>query len=98
MIEKKKQVFEFEFPVLQIVLLSLADILGDGSVKPADLVRGPDWLIGFKGNELQRLTRRVKFHGEKLKTLYPAKYHNIQKRIFFLYKKYNKKRGKRVGH
>lgn len=73
------------------------DILGDGSVKPVDLIHGPDWLIGFKGNELQRLVRRVNFHGDKLKLLYPHKYHNIQKRIFFLYKKYNIKRGKRVG-
>ncbi|XP_076451688.1 uncharacterized protein LOC143287526 [Babylonia areolata] len=73
------------------------DILGDRSVKPVDLINGPDWLIGFKGNELQRLVRRLNFHGEKLKLLYPHKYHNIQKRIFFLYKKYNRKRGKRVG-
>ena len=66
-------------------------------MKPVDLIKGPDWLIGFKGNELQRLKRRLKFHGEKLKALYPAKYHTIQKRVFFLYKKYNKKRGKRTG-
>ncbi|KAK7093991.1 large ribosomal subunit protein mL51-like [Littorina saxatilis] len=72
------------------------DILGDGSIKPADLIRGPDWLIGFKGNELQRLKRRLMFHGERLRHLYPAKYNNIQKRIFFLYKKYNQKRGRRV--
>ncbi|KAL8587317.1 hypothetical protein ACOMHN_045564 [Nucella lapillus] len=73
------------------------DILGDGSIKPVDLIHGPDWLIGFKGNELQRLVRRLNFHGDKLKLLYPHKYDDIQKRVFFLHKKYNKKRGKRVG-
>lgn len=73
------------------------DILGDGSINPVDLIRGPDWLIGYKGNELQRLVRRLNFQGDKLKLLYPHKYNDIQKRIFFLYKKYNRRRGKRVG-
>jgi large subunit ribosomal protein L51 len=71
--------------------------LGDGSVTPMDLIRGPPWLIGFRGNELQRLSRQLKFEGEKLAHLYPARYHNIKKRVFFLYKKYNQRRGKRVG-
>ena len=31
------------------------DILGDGDICPVDLIRGPPWLIGFKGNELQRI-------------------------------------------
>merc|ERR1719334_2193220 len=27
------------------------DILGDGDIHPADLIKGPRWLIAFKGNE-----------------------------------------------
>lgn len=73
------------------------DILGDGSLTPIDMIKGPPWLIGFSGNELQRLARRLKFQGEKLAHWYPAKYHRIKKRVFFLYKKYNKRRGKRAG-
>ncbi|KAK7481416.1 hypothetical protein BaRGS_00027372 [Batillaria attramentaria] len=72
------------------------DILGDGSLTPSDLLHGPDWLIGFKGNELQRLSRRMKFEGHKLSILYPSQYRNMKKRIWFLYKKYNRKRGKRI--
>ena len=40
------------------------DILGDGDICPVDLIRGPPWLIGFKGNELQRIqVINVKFNG-----------------------------------
>ncbi|XP_046343700.2 39S ribosomal protein L51, mitochondrial-like [Haliotis rufescens] len=65
------------------------DILGSGNVHPVDLMRGPEWLIGFNGNELQRLVRRIRFQGNRLKAYYPTKYLQIQKRISFLYKKYN---------
>ncbi|XP_067658148.1 large ribosomal subunit protein mL51-like [Haliotis asinina] len=68
------------------------DILGSGHVHPVDLMRGPEWLIGFNGNELQRLTRRLRFQGNKLRTYYPTKYFQIRKRISFLYKKYNNHR------
>ena len=56
------------------------DILGDGDVKPVDLIRGPRWLIGFKGNELQRITRQLKFEGHELKAKNPNKFHDINKR------------------
>lgn len=74
----------------------LPDILGDGDIHPVELITGPKWLTGFKGNELQRLVRRAKFQGHKMKHLYPTKYHQMWKRIRFLNKKYNMKRGKRV--
>ncbi|KAK3581795.1 hypothetical protein CHS0354_026000 [Potamilus streckersoni] len=72
------------------------DILGDGSVVPKDLIRGPRWLLGWRGNEFQRLIRKMKTVGHLMRDIYPTYYHNNWKRIKFLYKKYNIKRGKRV--
>jgi large subunit ribosomal protein L51 len=69
------------------------DILGDGDVKPVDLIRGPRWLIGFKGNELQRITRQLKFEGYELKAKNPNKFHDINKRVKYLMWRYNKKFG-----
>jgi len=68
------------------------DILGDGSVHPYQLMQGPAWLRGFKGNELQRLVRRMKYEGQFLQEVYPTKYHELQKQIWFLYKKLNTRR------
>lgn len=69
------------------------DILGDGTVKPVDLVRAPDWLIGFKGNELERLNRQMRFHGNELKAKNPNKFHDINKRIKYLTWRYRIKFG-----
>jgi hypothetical protein len=69
------------------------DILGNGSVKPVDLIRGPDWLIGFKGNELQRLNRQMRFHATDLKAKNPNKFHDINKRIKYLSWRYRVKFG-----
>lgn len=71
------------------------DILGDSDLKPADLIKAPAWLKGFYGNELQRVVRRLHFEGHVIKQLYPTFYHNHWKRIRYLYKKYNQRRGKR---
>ncbi|XP_078335324.1 large ribosomal subunit protein mL51-like [Crassostrea virginica] len=72
------------------------DILGDGSIHPVDLIRGPAYLIGFNANELCRLQRRKRFEGRYLRDNFPSKLEKILKRIKFLRKKYNFKRGKRV--
>merc|ERR1712178_546140 len=68
------------------------DILGDGSIHPYQLMQGPAWLRGFKGNELQRLVRRMKFEGQFLQEMYPTKYLDLRKQIWFLYKKLNTRR------
>ena len=44
-------------------LLRRTDILSDSKVRPVDLVQGPNFIRGFKGNEYQRLLRRMKFEG-----------------------------------
>ena len=69
------------------------DILGDSTLKPVDLIRGPKWLIGFKGNELQRITRQLRFTGKELKAKNPSKFHDINKRIAYLTWRFNHKFG-----
>ncbi|XP_053389134.1 39S ribosomal protein L51, mitochondrial-like [Mercenaria mercenaria] len=69
------------------------DILGDSNLRPVDIIKAPAWLRGFNGNEMQRLIRRMQYEGDKIRQLYPTHYHNNWKRIKFLYKKYNKRRG-----
>ncbi|XP_074655176.1 large ribosomal subunit protein mL51-like [Tubulanus polymorphus] len=74
------------------------DILGEGTLKPRNLIRGPQWLIGFRGNELQRLVRRMNFEGEYLKEFYPTNYHSMAKRVHYVYKRYNRRRHRYHGH
>ncbi|XP_043972828.1 39S ribosomal protein L51, mitochondrial [Gambusia affinis] len=62
-------------------------ILGDFKAHPKDLIIAPCWLKGFRGNELQRLTRKKKMVGDRMTTL---DRHNLEKRIRFLYKRFNR--------
>ncbi|BFZ23518.1 hypothetical protein BsWGS_26557 [Bradybaena similaris] len=71
------------------------DILGDGDVHPADLLTGPRWLIGFKGNERDRMIRKMEWEGPRLKVFYPSEYNRIEKRIRYLTKLYNVRRCRR---
>ncbi|XP_055863409.1 39S ribosomal protein L51, mitochondrial-like [Biomphalaria glabrata] len=71
------------------------DILGDGTVHPADLLTGPRWLIAFKADERLRLLRQMEWEGNRLKLFYPSEYNRIQKRIRYLTKIYNFKRKSR---
>ena len=69
------------------------DIFGDGSVQPVDLIKGPGWLVGFKGNEMQRLIRRLKFEGDKIRMNNKVLHASINRRIRYLYWRYNWKFG-----
>ncbi|XP_059195535.1 large ribosomal subunit protein mL51 [Centropristis striata] len=62
-------------------------ILGDFKAHPKDIIRAPCWLKGFRGNEMQRLTRKKKMVGDRMMTL---EKHNLDKRIKFLYRRYNR--------
>ncbi|XP_054903833.1 39S ribosomal protein L51, mitochondrial [Poeciliopsis prolifica] len=62
-------------------------ILGDFKAHPKDLIRAPCWLKGFRGNELQRLSRKKKMVGDRMMTL---DRHNLEKRIRFLYRRFNR--------
>jgi large subunit ribosomal protein L51 len=71
------------------------DILGNGNVQPMDLIRGPRWLVGFRGNELQRLGRQIRIEGNEIKARDPNKFHDLNKRVKYLMWRYNHKFGGR---
>uniref|UniRef100_A0A1A8H3U8 Large ribosomal subunit protein mL51 n=1 Tax=Nothobranchius korthausae TaxID=1143690 RepID=A0A1A8H3U8_9TELE len=62
-------------------------ILGDFKAHPKDLIHAPCWLKGFKGHELLRLIRKKKMVGDRMMT---EKRHNLEKRIRFLYRRFNR--------
>ncbi|XP_053548823.1 39S ribosomal protein L51, mitochondrial [Bombina bombina] len=62
-------------------------ILGDFKAHPRELIIAPSWLKGWKGNELQRCIRKRQMVGARMF------YHdreNLNKRIRFLYKRFNR--------
>jgi len=67
------------------------DILGDGTIHPWELMRAPYWLKGFRGNELQRLTRQMAVQRTFLRDYFPTKYHQMTKNMMYLYKKLNRR-------
>ncbi|XP_013879984.1 large ribosomal subunit protein mL51 [Austrofundulus limnaeus] len=62
-------------------------ILGDFKAHPKDLITGPSWVKGFKGNELQRCIRKKKMVGDRMMV---ADRHNLEKNIRYLYKRFNR--------
>lgn len=62
-------------------------ISGDFKAHPKDLIVAPCWLKAFKGNELQRLIRKKMMVGDRMMTL---ERHNLEKRIRFLYRRFNR--------
>ncbi|XP_028610315.1 39S ribosomal protein L51, mitochondrial [Grammomys surdaster] len=65
-------------------------ILGNFEKHPKELIRGPVWLRGWRGNELQRCIRKKKMVGSRM---FIEDLHNLNKRIRYLYKHFNR-RGK----
>ncbi|XP_032818223.2 large ribosomal subunit protein mL51 [Petromyzon marinus] len=62
-------------------------ILGDFKMHPKELISGPAWLRGWRGNELQRCIRRMRWVGSRM---FEEDKHNLKKRIRFLYKRFNR--------
>lgn len=62
-------------------------ILGNFEKHPKELIRGPIWLRGWKGNELQRCIRKKKMVGSRM---FADDLHNLHKRIRYLYKHFNR--------
>ncbi|KAI9515374.1 hypothetical protein NQZ68_026107 [Dissostichus eleginoides] len=62
-------------------------ILGDFKAHPKDLIIAPCWVKAFRGNELQRLTRKKRMVGDRMMT--EDKLH-LEKRVRFLYRRYNR--------
>ncbi|XP_051011346.1 39S ribosomal protein L51, mitochondrial [Acomys russatus] len=65
-------------------------ILGNFEKHPKDLIKGPSWLRGWRGNELQRCVRKKKMVGSRM---FAEDLQNLNKRISYLYKRFNR-RGK----
>uniref|UniRef100_A0A8C8S0X7 Large ribosomal subunit protein mL51 n=1 Tax=Pelusios castaneus TaxID=367368 RepID=A0A8C8S0X7_9SAUR len=62
-------------------------ILGDFQNHPKDLIKGPRWLRGWRGNELQRCIRKKRMVGDRM---FDQDYKNLTKRISFLYRRFNR--------
>ncbi|KAM8763458.1 large ribosomal subunit protein mL51 [Rhynchonycteris naso] len=62
-------------------------ILGNFEKHPKELIKGPRWLRGWKGNELQRCIRKKRMVGNRMFT---DDLHNLNKRISYLYKHFNR--------
>ncbi|XP_062848669.1 large ribosomal subunit protein mL51 [Trichomycterus rosablanca] len=62
-------------------------ILGDFKAHPKNLIKGPVWLQGFRGNEYQRLTRKKKMVGDRMMTDDKLV---LEKRLRFLYRRFNR--------
>ncbi|NXX75589.1 RM51 protein, partial [Urocolius indicus] len=62
-------------------------ILGDFQFHPKNLISGPKWLRGWRGNELQRCIRKKQMVGDRM---FVDDYHKLCKRIRYLYRRFNR--------
>ncbi|XP_053788950.1 39S ribosomal protein L51, mitochondrial [Vidua macroura] len=62
-------------------------ILGGFQIHPKNLIMGPTWLRGWRGNELQRCIRKKQMVGDRM---FAEDYHKLSKRIRYLYKRFNR--------
>ncbi|XP_064361518.1 large ribosomal subunit protein mL51 [Dromaius novaehollandiae] len=60
---------------------------GDFKAHPKDLIVGPKWLRGWRGNELQRCIRKKQVVGDRM---FVDDYHKLNKRIRYLYRRFNR--------
>uniref|UniRef100_A0A8C0UYC8 Large ribosomal subunit protein mL51 n=1 Tax=Cyanistes caeruleus TaxID=156563 RepID=A0A8C0UYC8_CYACU len=56
-------------------------------IHPKNLIMGPVWLRGWRGNELQRCIRKKQMVGDRM---FVEDYHKLNKRIRYLYKRFNR--------
>ncbi|XP_041887177.1 39S ribosomal protein L51, mitochondrial [Corvus kubaryi] len=62
-------------------------ILGGFQIHPKNLIMGPTWLRGWRGNELQRCLRKKQMVGDRM---FAEDYHKLNKRIRYLYRRFNR--------
>ncbi|XP_076826657.1 large ribosomal subunit protein mL51 [Brachyhypopomus gauderio] len=86
-IPKLKQVDRWTEKRSMFGLYDNIGILGDFKAHPKDMITGPVWLRGFRGNELQRLGRKKRMVGSRMMT---EERHNLDKTISYLYRRLNR--------
>ncbi|KAK2528242.1 large ribosomal subunit protein mL51 [Columba livia] len=62
-------------------------ILGGFQMHPKNLIVGPKWLRGWRGNELQRCIRKKQMVGDRM---FVDDYLKLTKRIRYLYRRFNR--------
>ncbi|NXM36860.1 RM51 protein, partial [Oxyruncus cristatus] len=62
-------------------------ILGGFQIHPKNLIKGPTWLRGWRGNELQRCIRKKRMVGDRM---FAEDLHKLNKRIRYLYRRFNR--------
>ncbi|NXG63403.1 RM51 protein, partial [Hemiprocne comata] len=62
-------------------------ILGGFQIHPKNLIVGPRWLRGWRGNELQRCIRKKQMVGDRM---FVDDLHKLNKRIRYLYRRFNR--------
>ncbi|KAI3389639.1 hypothetical protein SNEBB_001353 [Seison nebaliae] len=69
------------------------DILGnpEWNIRLDSLIKAPPWLRGFKGNEMERITRRLNYERGILAAQRPNLLFSLLRRKRFLYRKFNHK-------
>lgn len=75
--------------LIQSLVSSVPAVLFSGGfqIHPKNLIMGPTWLRGWRGNELQRCIRKKQMVGDRM---FVEDYHKLNKRIRFLYKRFNR--------
>lgn len=68
-------------------ILSALLLSGGFRLHPKNLIVGPKWLQGWKGNELQRCIRKKQMVGDRM---FVEDYHKLNKRIRYLYRRFNR--------
>lgn len=68
-------------------LCSVFLVSGDFQIHPKNLIKGPKWLRGWKGNELQRCIHKKQVVGDRM---FVEDYHKLNKRIRYLYRRFNR--------
>ncbi|KFQ53278.1 hypothetical protein N334_09365, partial [Pelecanus crispus] len=62
-------------------------ILGGFQMHPKNLIVGPKWLQGWRGDEVERCIRKKQMVGDRM---FVEDYHKLNKRIRYLYRRFNR--------
>ncbi|XP_027509388.1 39S ribosomal protein L51, mitochondrial [Corapipo altera] len=84
---KRKQVDRWTEKRALFGVYDYVGILGGFQIHPKSLIKGPTWLRGWRGNELQRCIRKKQMVGDRM---FVEDLHKLNKRIRYLYRRFNR--------